>query len=59
VSTKDESIFATEMRQFKEVAETYPEVRQGKVKALKRQIHADAYIIDSKSVARSIINLLI
>jgi flagellar biosynthesis anti-sigma factor FlgM len=61
LSAKDEIVLsprATEIRILEDAAQTFPQVRQGKVEAIKKQIQANAYALDGKLVARSIIDLL-
>jgi len=60
-SKKDEIILsprATEVRELAEKVKTYPEVRQGKVEAVKQQIQANTYAVNGKLVAKSMTDLL-
>ena len=58
---KDELILsslATEIRDVTEKAKDIPEVRQGKIDAIKEQVEARTYNVDGKLVAKSITDLL-
>ncbi len=60
-SRKDEIVLsprATEIRELGDKVKTYPEVRQGKVEAVKQRIQSNAYTVNGKMVAESILHLL-
>ena len=44
-----------EMRKYKEVVKALPELRQERIKELKRQIEAGEYHIDSRKIAEKIL----
>ena len=47
----------TEVRKLKKIAKSIPEVRQDKVKSIKKQMKSGAYRVPAEAVARSIANL--
>lgn len=46
-----------EVRKFKEIAKTIPDVRQGKIDSVKKQLESGKYGVPAEAIAKSIADL--